>query len=245
MKLLFWNLGYARGIDGSPGQLVRRGRRLVKNTRYEQKTVLDAVSELVLSEAPDLFAYAEILTGARRNQRLDQHVYLESVLNCSSAHAATKYASGTLAKMPLHIGNGNGICAMVPMVTTGLHFTRGGKTLVLKVEVEDCTIFVVHLSIVARIRREQLRELAGFVSEVEGNVIVCGDLNIFRGAGELDAFTAATGFIPALPETHTFPAHAPRRTLDGFLIRSGSKKKYNVRTIPSVLSDHLPVILEF
>ena len=245
MRIIFWNIGYVPGLNGSLFHYATRGHRLVWSPIKIQKKLLDGIASYITHETPDLFLYSEVSLGARRNQQLHQHEYLVGQIDGVKAHGATgKYRHSLFYSLPLHAGNANGFLSKHECLTDTVHLKAGSKTLVYVVMVNDVTVVMVHLSLNKKTRTKQLSELAEIVSVIKGPLVVCGDMNIFGGVGELAPFIKTTGLsLPKeVPLTH--PAHKPSRSLDIFLTR-GVKGKVTVRTIETTISDHLPVVLEF
>jgi endonuclease/exonuclease/phosphatase family metal-dependent hydrolase len=245
MKIIFWNIGYVPGLNGSIFHYATRGHRLVWSPIKIQKKLLEGIATYVKHEAPDLFLYSEVSLGARRNQKLHQHEYLVGQIDGVKTHGATgKYRHSLFYSLPLHAGNANGFLSPHECPTDTVHLKSGSKTLVYVVIVKDVTVVMVHLSLNKKTRTKQLTELAEIVSVIKGPLVVCGDMNIFGGVGELAPFIKATGLsLPKeVPLTH--PAHKPARSLDIFLTRN-IKEKVTVRTINTTISDHLPIVLEF
>ena len=245
MKIIFWNIGYVPGLNGSLFHYVTRSHRLVWSPIKIQKKLLDGIASYVTHETPDLFLYSEISTGARRNQQLHQHEYLVGQIDGVKTHGATgKYRHSLFYSLPLHAGNANGFLSLHECLTDTVHLRAGSKTLVYVVVVQGVTVVMVHLSLNKKVRAKQLAELGEIVTVIKGPLVVCGDMNIFSGVGELAVFIKATGLslTKEIPLTH--PAHRPKRSLDIFLTRD-IKGKVSVRTIETTISDHLPIVLEF
>ncbi len=245
MKVIFWNIGYVPGLDGSLFQYVTKGHRLVWTSVKIQKKLLEGIASYVRHETPDLFLYSEVSTGSRRNQKLHQHEYLVGQIDGVKTHGATgKYRHSLFYSLPLHAGNANGFLSPHECLTDTIHLKAGSKTLVYVVIVNEVTVVMVHLSLNKKTRAKQLTELAEIVSVIKGPLVVCGDMNIFKGVEELAPFIKTTGLSLPKEVLLTHPAHKPTRSLDVFLTR-GIKGKVSVRTIKTTISDHLPIVLEF
>ena len=245
MKIIFWNIGYVPGLNGSLFQYATRGHRLVWSPITIQKKLLEGIASYVKQEAPDLFLYSEVSLGARRNQYFHQHDYLVSQIDGVVSHGARpKYRHSLFHSLPLHAGNANGFLSPHDCETSTVHLQNGSKTLIYMVKIKGVTVVMVHLSLQKRTRAKQLKELAEIISIISGPLVLCGDMNIFGGVEELRELIKKTGLElpPDLPLT--FPAHKPKRTLDVFLTRE-IKEKVRVCTIESTISDHLPIVLEF
>jgi endonuclease/exonuclease/phosphatase family metal-dependent hydrolase len=125
------------------------------------------------------------------------------------------------------------------------YFEKGIKRLTIELELEDCAIFLVHLSLKYRHRQGQLRSLHDLVMAATKPVLIAGDFNTFWGEHEIYLFMKATGLksanVDGLP---SYPSRSPRKELDFVLYGKGVEIK-DFR-IPQVnLSDHLPLVCDF
>lgn len=247
MKILFYNLGYGRGITGSWGSYVRKGSSLLYQKTTAQQRTLNGVINLVLTESPDVFTYAEISLGSFRNQYFNQHEYLNYHLSDNHAgSSASKYGESVFSSLPFHLGNGNGALSFVPADISTHYLKKSRKKLIIIVKTQEVTIFSVHLPLVSADRRAQLEELVELVNECVGDVVVCGDFNIFGGINELEYIVTHTNMQLAGERVYTFPSHSPKIELDVFLYRfCDEQKKPTFKVIESTLSDHLPILLEW
>jgi len=105
--------------------------------------------------------------------------------------------------------------------------------------------FIVHLSIFAKRRKDQLIELGNLVNNCKKPVIVCGDFNVFYGSRELNEFLAITRLRSAnLSNVFTFPSRKPMWELD-YIFHSTSITIDHMEVPRIRLSDHLPLICDF
>jgi endonuclease/exonuclease/phosphatase family metal-dependent hydrolase len=247
MRLLFWNIGYARHLDGSPKEWLQNGYQVFFHPKKHQVQQLDRIVEVVKNISPDVFTYVEILTGAFRNQHFNQQHYLTEKLGCLTANAECKYNQGLLTQAPFHVGNANGTCAVSEARLEAAHLRSGGKTLVQKTILNDWVIFTVHLSLLFSTRKKQLEEVESMVMAVPEsyNVVVCGDFNVLRGNAELEKFLLKTGLVLNANLHHTFPAYNPTFHLDHILYRLRGDTRASIEILPIVISDHRPVLCTF
>jgi len=247
MKILFYNLGYGRGIDGSLVSYCKHLHRFIYQSAGSQKKVIDAAAEIVVKEKPDVFAYAEVGLGATRTGNFNQHSHLvSSMVNTVESSAATKYGESLFSKLPFHAGNGNGLISFQSAEIEPLYLRNSRKKLVYVCKLEAVTVFVVHLPLISSDRALQLKELSSLVNQTSGDVVVCGDFNIFNGFDEL-AYLKEKSLLQNIPEPmKTYPSHKPKIQLDVFLYRFANDSFMpKQRTIDSVCSDHLPIVLEW
>ena len=125
------------------------------------------------------------------------------------------------------------------------YFDTGIKRLIIELELEDCCVFLVHLSVKFRHRQYQLRALHDLVMQANKPVVVAGDFNTFWGTHEIYLFMRATGLRSAnLSGVPSYPARRPRSELDFVLVGQGIE--VTGFSVPDVrLSDHRPVICDF
>lgn len=248
MKILFYNLGYARGHVGSPSSYLLKANRFVHQSVGSQTRVLNEVLDLVEKEQPDVFSYAEIMTGSFRNQYFNQHQYLLTHLRHRSVAdaALSKYGETMLNFAPFHTGNCNGVITFLPARITEYYLAKSRKKLVFIIKLDTVTIFTVHLPLVSADRRAQLEELSHLVNSTPGDAVVCGDFNIFGGLDELAVLQQSTDLTVAGNQEPTCPSAAPKIQLDVFLYRLSASNGSPKLTIPTIhASDHLPVLFEY
>ena len=248
MKILFYNLGYGRGHDGSLFNYIVKAHRFFLYPKRTQRKVLDGVFEILKDEEPDVFAYAEISTGSFRNKYFNQHQYLVENMprGVVAESAVSKYGETVLNIAPFHTGNANGVVSHLPAEISECYLRKSRKKLVYKIELKNLTVFAVHLPLVSSDRIAQLVELSEMVNETKGNVVVCGDFNIFDGIDELKVITDCTELETVGEKLLTFPSYKPRLLLDVFLYRfEDINIKPRMRVLDEQYSDHLPIILEW
>jgi len=116
---------------------------------------------------------------------------------------------------------------------------------VIQLELEELSIFLVHLSIKFRHRHYQLIELHHMVKNTEKPVIVAGDFNVFLGDRELQLFLAATDLKNAnVIGNPTYPSRVHLRQLD-YILYSPEINIVNFKVSDIRLSDHAPLICDF
>ncbi len=98
---------------------------------------------------------------------------------------------------------------------------------------------IAHLSLGPAARATQL----GYITELlEGhpNAMLLGDLNTPIESPELRTLFARTSLVPPLLPPPTFPSWAPRRAID-HILASSTLQVEELRTLPHLVSDHLPI----
>jgi len=241
MRFLLYNIRYAAGIGKEihfpfpySGYLKKSSKNLLKIAAY------------IKSVNPDVVGLVEVDSGSFRAGNRNQAEFIAEKLGCYHVYQSKYGKNSLLNSIPLLNRQGNAFLTNQKIETETFHyFNKGVKRLIIELELEECTIFLVHLSLKFRHRQHQLVDLFTIVKDAKKPVILAGDFNSFWGNTELDLFLAATNLINA--NTDNMPSHpsrAPRRSLD-FILHSPEIKITNFE-IPQVkYSDHVPLICDF
>lgn len=241
MRFLLYNIRYATGM----------GVRFHTPLPYagflkRSRTNLAAIIAFIKSMAPDVVGLVEVDGGSYRADGLDQAEVIAEELGHLRI-IETKYHAGSLARrLPILSRQCNAVITGMKIKSHLFHyFEHGMKRLVIEVELEEVTIFLVHLALAFRHRQYQLEQLHRLVSRVEKPVIVAGDFNVFWGERELRLFLAATGLRSANNAGEpSHPSSAPSRQLD-FILHGPDLRVENFY-IPQVrFSDHVPLVCDF
>jgi endonuclease/exonuclease/phosphatase family metal-dependent hydrolase len=241
MRFLLYNIRYAAGI-GRQFHLPVPYSGYFKNTNNN----LHRIVQFVKSTEPDIVGLVEVDSGSFRSDKHNQAQAIASALQHQHIFQSKYSASSVVQKMPLLNKQGNAILTNQEVIAERFHYFRNGvKRLIIELELRDCSVFLVHLSLKFRHRQYQLQDLYGMLKEVEKPVIVAGDFNALRGSRELELFTAATGLRNA--NTNGRPSHpsrAPRRQLD-YIFHSPDITITGFQIPQITLSDHTPLICDF
>jgi endonuclease/exonuclease/phosphatase family metal-dependent hydrolase len=241
MRLLLYNIRYGVGFGSSlrwpvPGMAYLTGNR----------TNLQRITDFIKSQDPDVVGLVEVDTGSIRTRRINQAEAIARALGHYSVYQC-KYGEASLNQfLPIVRKQANAFLAAPRVHGERFHyFAKGIKRLTIELELEECAIFLVHLSLKYRHRQEQLHALHDLVIAAKKPVIIAGDFNTFWGEHEIYLFMKATGLRSAnsgsLP---SYPSRAPRKELDFVLYGRG----IDIRGfhIPKVeFSDHLPLVCDF
>lgn len=207
---------------------------------------LDRITDFIKSQDPDVVGLVEVDTGSIRTQKINQAEKIGQALGHYSVYQC-KYGETSLNNLlPIVRKQGNAFLAAPRVHGERFHyFDKGIKRLTIELELEDCAIFLVHLSLKYRHRQEQLHALHDLVVASTKPVIVAGDFNTFWGGHEIYLFMKAAGLMSAnqhgLP---SYPSNSPRKELDFVLYGEGIE--INSFSIPAVpYSDHLPLVCDF
>lgn len=241
MRFLLYNIRYATG-HGLAYHLPLPFAGFFKNTT----AALGNIVTYIRSVNADVIALVEVDSGSYRSHKSCQVRSIARALGHFHV-VETKYGGGSLAnRVPVLNKQGNGLLTNRKIVRHYFHyFKEGVKRLVIEVELEEVSIFTVHLSLKYKHRQQQLEHLHRIIAQCIKPVIVAGDFNTFGGDREVQLFLAATGLVNAnIDGLPSHPSHAPKRNLD-FILHSPEIKASNF-TIPDIqLSDHAPLICDF
>jgi endonuclease/exonuclease/phosphatase family metal-dependent hydrolase len=241
MRFMLYNIRYAAGIG-------KQFHFPVPYSGYFKSTgdKLQEIGDYIESVGPDIVGLVEVDNGSFRTGNRCQADTLAARLEHNHVFRNKYRVGSVISKMPLTYNQGNAFLTNRNIRNTRFHYLNNGvKRLVLELELEDVTMFLVHLSVKSWNRRKQLKDLGEIVNAATKPAIVAGDFNVFGGIRELKDFMTATGLFNAhesgLP---SHPSRAPKRHLDHILL--SPKIRVESFYAPQVTySDHLPLICDF
>ena len=241
MRFLLYNIRYAAGI-GKRFHLPIPYSGYLKRTNGNLRQIMDFIKMV----DPDIIGLLEVDSGSYRTENVNQAEAIAREMEHYHVYGS-KYSTDSMAQIvPLVNKQGNAFLTNQEIIAQRFHYFREGiKRLVIELELEDFTIFLVHLSLKFRHRQYQLQDLHGMVQNVEKPVIVAGDFNVLWGDRELELFLAATGLQSANGQGQpSHPSRAPRRQLD-YIFHSPEIIATGFQ-IPQVkFSDHAPLVCDF
>lgn len=242
MKIIVYNIAYG---TGSP-----RGetRRLLTSHHYlaAPERPLRKIGDFLRTEKPDIAGLLEADLGSPRTHGCNQAEALAGITGLTPVYYR-KYAPGSkLGSLPYWRSQGNAL--LVPEEdpdAAALFFPRGFKKLILTVRTGGVVFFLVHLALTYPVRQAQLAYLGETLQQVTGPVIVAGDFNTFRGAGEIRELCRC-GRLQSANQTHhpTYPAWSAAKELD-YILYSPELELVDFSVPHLPFSDHLPLIAEF
>ncbi|OYU78301.1 MAG: hypothetical protein CFE32_02185 [Alphaproteobacteria bacterium PA3] len=246
MKILFSNLGYATGIDGTLRHHARNVFRHAFQTMAMQRRVLQQFRAIIEQHDPDICCLIELDRGSAHSSFFNQ---MEAL--CSATYpafdVADKYGpKSRLSKMPFHHGKSNGFLAKSPHRFAHLYFENGTKRLIYQITLApDLTLFFAHFSLAHKVRAKQFLEIRALAQRTPGRVIILGDFNTLTGLEELEPLLAGDSLRlinhPAVP---TFRFHRWQHTLDLCLCSPSLVPEIKLRVIKQSFSDHDALLLE-
>jgi endonuclease/exonuclease/phosphatase family metal-dependent hydrolase len=241
MRLLIYNIRYGVGL-GSTVHWPLPGARYVLGNRQN----VERITQFIRDQDPDLVGLIEVDTGSIRTRKVNQAEQIARAIGHYSVYQC-KYGANSLNQLlPIVRKQGNALLAAPRVHGERFHyFDKGIKRLIIELELEECAVFLVHLSLKYRHRQAQLRTLHDLVQDSKKPVIIAGDFNTFWGEHEIYLFMKATGLRSANTKSMpSYPSHSPRKELDFVLYSAGIT--VTEFSIPRVqFSDHLPLICDF
>jgi endonuclease/exonuclease/phosphatase family metal-dependent hydrolase len=241
MRLLLYNIRYGLGLGSALHWPLPGMGYLIGN-----KTNLQRITDFIKSQDPDVVGLIEVDTGSIRTRSVNQADVIARALGHYSVYQC-KYGAGSLnQRLPILRNQGNAFLAAPRVHGERFHyFEKGIKRLIIELELEECSIFLVHLSLKFRHRHTQLQHLHDLVMASHKPVIVAGDFNTFWGEHEIYLFMKACKLRSANAHSlPSYPSRSPRKELDFVLYGDGVR--VTSFSIPSVrLSDHLPLVCDF
>jgi endonuclease/exonuclease/phosphatase family metal-dependent hydrolase len=241
MRFLLYNIRYGVGSGASMHVPLPGTGYLIGN-----KTNLSKIVAFIKSVDPDIVGLIEVDSGSIRSRRQHQAEIIAEHLGMNTSYEC-KYGDRSLNQLvPIVRKQGNAFLAAERVHGERFHyFDTGIKRLIIELEMDNCAIFLVHLSLKYRHRHLQLRHLYDLVKATTKPVIVAGDFNTFWGENEIYLFMRAANLWSANVEgVATYPSRAPRKELDFIL----HQKNIHITgfEIPQVrFSDHLPLVCDF
>lgn len=207
---------------------------------------LSNIVKFIRSEDPDVVGLIEVDNGSYRSRKKCQAQIIADSLGHFHTYGSKYSSTSQVQRIPLWNKQGNAFLTKNTIQSERFHyFERGMKKLVMELELEHVTFFLVHLALGFKARHEQINHLYHMVKETKRPYIVAGDFNAFMGEREIQLLLAATGLKNAdLLTRPSYPSHKPTRHLD-FILHS-PQIRINRFEVPDVrLSDHLPLVVDF
>ena len=246
MRILFSNLGYATGINGTLRQHVGKAFRHAVQSQAMQRRVLAQFRTLLEEADPDVCCIVELDQGSVHSAYLNQMAALVSE-RLPVFDIADKYGpSSPYSKLLFHSGKSNGFLAKKPLIFKHLFFEHGTKRLIYQIELRpDLTLFFAHFSLKQKIRGCQFLEMRRLVDQITGQVIVFGDFNTLYGLSELAPLFANDRLaLLNSPDVPTFRFHRWQTILDLCLSSPSLAPSCRLHVIKQPFSDHDALLLE-
>jgi endonuclease/exonuclease/phosphatase family metal-dependent hydrolase len=238
MRFLLYNIRYATAH--------KRPRFPWSGYFRRTSSHLDRIIEFIRPLDPDLVGLVEVDGGSFRTGKRPQAEAVAGALGHYHSYESKYCDSTRVSSLPVFKNQGNAFLAKNTINHERFHyFDKGFKRLVIELELEHITVFLVHLALGFRVRHRQLATLSALVRKTDKPHIVAGDFNALWGEDEIDMFLAATGLVNAnLDSAASFPSWSPSRHLD-FVLHSPEIKPTRFWMPDVQLSDHLPLVFDF
>jgi endonuclease/exonuclease/phosphatase family metal-dependent hydrolase len=207
---------------------------------------LDEITEFIRPLDPDVIGLIEVDNGSYRSGKKSQTEKLAEELGHFHSYCSKYGTTSRWQRIPIYNKQGNAFLAKDTIRGEKFHyFERGMKKLVIELELEHVTFFLVHLALSYKARQEQILHLYNLVKKTNRPYSLAGDFNAFMGENEIQLLMSASGLQNADQEMQpSYPSHNPRKHLD-FILHS-PEIKINKFWMPDVqLSDHLPLVVDF
>lgn len=249
-RILFSNIGYAKGIDGSLRQHIARFARHFYSRLSVQEQVLKELNAIITLERPDLCCFVEIDSGSIQSAR---HNQMQPLINETYAHydVADKYGpDSNVSQMPLHGGRSNSFMSREKLSFEKLYFKNGTKRLIYKIALPpeipgNIHVFFTHFSLRKKIRAKQFEEVRQIILQTPGETILLADFNIFYGFKELAPLLQTENLVVLNNEKDTtFQFSGKHLALDLCLCSSSLSSRLALHIIPQPFSDHAALLVE-
>ncbi len=245
-SVLFSNIGYARGIDGTLWQHMRRFSRHFYCSIPLQQQVLMQLKSIINSSRPDICCFVEIDEGSVHSARFNQIKYLTDD-DYRHFDIADKYGPGNwLAGLPLHFGKSSAFMSRASYPFEKLYFTTGSKRLIHRVALPNgVMLYFTHFSLQKKVRQKQFSELRKLIDDQGVPVIIMADFNIMQGFAELTPFIDGTDLVILNDEKEpTFRLHRITKALDLCICSKSIADKMQLKIIQQPFSDHAALLVE-
>lgn len=238
MRFVLYNIRY--GTGGTKIHFPLHG--YLRHTGKNFERITQFLQEL----NPDVAGLVEVDAGSYRSGKSNQAESLADRLGHYHVYRS-KYGENSLTRyFPVLNQQGNAFVVRDDGHKETFHyFDRGVKRLVIELEMEKVSFFLIHLALGSRMRHRQLGDLYDLLQTVKKPYIVAGDFNALWGEQEIRLFQAATDLKNAhASNSPTFPSWKPKRHLDFILHSPGISIERC--WMPNVqFSDHLPIVCDF
>ena len=204
------------------------------------------MTQFIKQQNPDVVGLVEVDSGSYRSGRKSQVETIADELGHFHTYCSKYAADSRWQRLPIFNKQGNAFLARDTIHGEKFHyFERGMKKLVLELELETVSFFLVHLALGYKARQAQILHLYDMIKETDRPHIVAGDFNAFMGEDEIRLLMSASGLKNADKNmSPSYPSRNPRRHLD-FVLHSPEIRVTDFQMPQIQLSDHLPLIVDF
>lgn len=245
-KILFSNIGYAKGIDGTLWQHISRAGRYLYCTVTTQTLVLNQLKAIIRKESPDLCCFVEVDQGSIGSGYLN-HVKFMLDEDYKFFDVANKYGKTNWRQyMPLSRGRSNAFISKQELVFDRLYFKHGTKRLMYRVVLPgNIHVFFAHFSLDRSVRVRQFEEVRGLIEQCPGDAILLADFNIMYGFSELEPLLKDSNLrLLSKEEDHTFLFYNRRLALDLCICSAPLVDRIALKVVDQPFSDHQALLVE-
>lgn len=245
-KILFSNIGYAKGIDGTLWQhLSRAGRHLYCGVPT-QMLVLGQLKAIIDLEQPDICCFVEIDRGSVASGYVNQLQVLmdDDYFFCDIAN---KYGEGNWRQyMPFSKGRSSAFLSKQKLTYDRLYFEHGTKRLMYRIVLPgNIHVFFAHFSLDRKVRVRQFREVRGLMEQCGGDAILLADFNIMYGFSELDPLLKDSDLrLVSKEDQVTFTFHNRKLALDLCICSQALLERLTLKVVDQPFSDHQALLVE-
>ncbi len=207
----------------------------------DDKLDLQEIVDTIKRGDPDIIGLQETDAGRVPSLSVDQVLWLSRKLNMYSAYGPSwgnTYGVAVLSKYP--------IVEQQRYLLTSEEQQRACLQTRVDIGGQDLHFFAVHLGLNSEERKRQLDEVLTYTAQVPAPEVLVGDFNAHPDSHEiqrvLDQFQDAFA-LGGTGSGYTSPAEGPRETID-YIFVSPDIQVASAQVIPSLASDHLPVVAE-
>jgi endonuclease/exonuclease/phosphatase family metal-dependent hydrolase len=189
----------------------------------------------------DVACLQELDCRVPRSRRGNQPRELARALGMQAVYAPT-------INWPLGARYGNLILTRLPLLAAYTHMLPGGKEKrgLAEAHVQSTdgpiAVFCTHWGLTQDERLLQAAATAEIIARTKLPVLLAGDLNE-DSAGPAQELLVAAGLVPLRPNEPTYPSEDPTENID-HVYGSAGWRSMDGYTIPSLASDHRPLVVE-
>jgi endonuclease/exonuclease/phosphatase family metal-dependent hydrolase len=207
----------------------------------DNKLDVRQVADTIRQADPDIVSFQEADGGRVPSLSVDQVLWLSRNLNMYSVYGPSwgnTYGVALLSKYP--------IVSHQRYLLVSHQQQRACLEATIDVGRRTLTLFSVHLGLNPEERHRQLDELLVYTAQAPSPKVLVGDFNSHPDSQEiervLDQFEHSFA-IAGTGDGYTSPPDAPMETID-YIFVSPDIQVLSAEVIPSLASDHLPVVAE-
>ena len=240
MKFLLYNIRYGTG------KYLNQPLKHIRGYLGHSLEHIGRIGEFIKKYDPDIVGLVEVDLGSFRTKEKNQAELLGKMTENYYVYRHKYQENSKYMKMPMVRKQGNAFLSKMETKSQKFHYLDDGmKKLVIEIETGSVIVFLVHLALGGKTRLKQLVQFRKLIQDCKKPFIVAGDFNVLWGSEEIELFLEASGLYNVNSHKDpTFPSWAPKKELD-FILCSRDIKVKNYKVIKTLLSDHLPILMDF